>query len=69
MQAQYFVFAEHTMDTFMVILRSLYGMGDESYEQSVLAPKSTFIIVEKRKEKGKRDNNSTPNNEKQTKAT
>lgn len=56
MQAQYFVFAEHTMDTFMVILRSLYGMGDESYEQSVLASKFTFIIiiVEKKKRKRKR---------------
>ena len=53
MQAQYFVFAEHIMDTFMVILRSLYGMGDESYEQSVLAPKFTFIIVEKKKRKRK----------------
>ena len=62
------MFAEHTMDTFMVIFRSLYGMGDESYEQSVLAPKFTFIIVKKRKEKGKRDN-SASNNEKQTKAT
>ena len=53
MQAQYFVFAEHTMDTFMVILRSLYGMGDESYEQSVLVPKFTFIIVEKKKRERK----------------
>ena len=46
----------------------LYGMDRECLMQGILSPKSPFIIVQKAKEKGKREN-SMPNNENRQKAT
>ena len=51
-----------TADIFIGISHCLYGIREEYHGEGILFLKSPFIIVQKTKEKGKRDI-SMPNNE------